>query len=215
MPCWKVFVGSTPIFKLEYRHFRNWIVACLILHMLLRPIELQSNHFRNWTGMYSKVYPEVWYLLNIITVLTSDISGIGVKSWVPHTLRQRQSTGHEITALLKLLVWDADRDVFCVILTNAAKNRWASAIVSFPIQSVLLPNASIIQAYIQANMPPKPPWCSWVILSERNRGWRWPIQIICLGPICWTTWGAMTPILALPGPLKGVFGPRVITSSGR
>ena len=28
-------------------------------------------------------------------------------------------------------------------------------------------------------------------------------------PVSWTTWGALTPILALPGPFKGVFGPRV------
>ena len=28
-------------------------------------------------------------------------------------------------------------------------------------------------------------------------------------PVSWTTWGALTPILALPGPFKGVVGPRV------
>ena len=28
-------------------------------------------------------------------------------------------------------------------------------------------------------------------------------------PVNWTTWGALTPILALPGPFRGVFGPRV------
>ena len=28
-------------------------------------------------------------------------------------------------------------------------------------------------------------------------------------PVNWTTWDALTPILALPGPLRGVFGPRV------
>ena len=28
-------------------------------------------------------------------------------------------------------------------------------------------------------------------------------------PVSWTTWDALTPILALPGPFKGVFGPRV------
>ena len=28
-------------------------------------------------------------------------------------------------------------------------------------------------------------------------------------PVSWTTWDALSPILALPGPFKGVFGPRV------
>ena len=36
-------------------------------------------------------------------------------------------------------------------------------------------------------------------------------NLFFFGPklVSWTAWGALTPILALPGPFKGVFGPRV------
>ena len=101
MPCWKVFVGRVTFFKLKHHHFRNWSVTCLILgglnmachlfqtwaqlqkfrfatclmlgglYMVLRPVELQSNHFRNCIGMFSKVYREILYALNIATVLMS------------------------------------------------------------------------------------------------------------------------------------------------
>ena len=53
-----------------------------------------------------------------------------------------------------------------------------------------------------------------------NKGWfhvkgtdLWGVRFESgfFGPklVSWTAWGALTPILALPGPFKGVFGPRV------
>ena len=57
-----------------------------------------------------------------------------------------------------------------------------------------------------------------LIPCERNTPSNGPIQTwFFFGPkpVSWTTWGALTPILALLGPFKGVFGPRVGSGAPR
>ena len=67
----KCLLGMSPFFKPEH-NFRNSDLQHVCgLHMVLRPVELQSNHFRNCTRMFSKVYREILYALNIATVLMS------------------------------------------------------------------------------------------------------------------------------------------------
>ena len=59
------------------------------------------------------------------------------------------------------------------------------------------------------------PKMQWVVLGwfhvKGTDLWGVRFESGFFGPklVSWTAWGALTPILALPGPFKGVFGPRV------
>ena len=114
--CWACHLFQTWA---QLQKFR--FATCLMLgglYMVLRPIELQSNHFKNCTGMFSKVYHDLWYVLHIATVLTSRFfHNFGLRQSLglyDHISRGQNVCEHFASCVVLVLCWSIKARIYGV-----------------------------------------------------------------------------------------------------